>query len=98
MPRQTGTLKLSGNIEPLADAPLDARSVVATEADLTAPGTFPYAYAGMVVYAKDEGAVYVLQGPDPTQTAAWSRLGQGGGGDYNTIKLSDIDKLFVKTP
>lgn len=97
MPRQTGTLKLSGNIEPLADAPLDARSVVPALADLTAAGTFPYHYRGMRVSVAATGQVFVLAGDDPTQTAAWSRLGQGGG-DYNTIKLSDIDKLFVKTP
>lgn len=98
MPRQTGTLKLSGNIEPLADAPLDARSVVATEADLTAPGTFPYHYVGMVVYVRDPGALYVLQGPDPTQAAAWKKQAAGEAAAYDLIKPSDIDKLFVKTP
>lgn len=39
MARIKGTLKLSSNIEPLAGAPLDARSIVPTLADLTAAGS-----------------------------------------------------------
>ena len=97
MARQTGTLKIGGNIEPLASAPLDARAVVASVSDLTAPGTFPYHYVGMTVYARDPGALYVLQGPDPTQAAAWKKQAAGEAADYDLIKPSDIDKLFVNT-
>ena len=49
MARQKGTLGLSSNIEPSASAPLDARTVVPTLADLTTEGNFPYAYDGMLV-------------------------------------------------
>ena len=98
MARQKGSLKLVSNIEPQVDAPLDARAVVAELADLTAPDTFPYSYVGMVVYVRDPGALYVLQGPDPTQAAAWKKQAAGEAADYDLIKPSDIDKLFVKTP
>lgn len=98
MSRQKGSLELPYNIETKSAAPLDARTVVEAVADLTDPGTFPYHYIGMVVYARDPGALYVLQGPDPTQAAAWKKQVAGEGGDYDLIKPSDIDKLFVKLP
>lgn len=99
MARPKGSLTLNGNIECNAGAPLDARAVVPTLADLTEPETFGYyAYVGMVVYVRDPGALYVLQGPDPTQAAAWKKQAAGEAADYDLIKPSDIDKLFVKTP
>lgn len=98
MARQNGTLPIGSNIEPRTSAPLDARAVVPTLADLTAAGTFPYHYVGMVVYVRDPGALYVLQGPDPTQAAAWKKQAAGEVAAYDLIKPSDIDKLFVKTP
>ena len=47
MSRQTGSANLSASIEPLAGAPLDARSIVPTLADLTVGSNFPYKYIGM---------------------------------------------------
>ena len=60
MSRREGTLKLSSNIEPRAAAPLDARTVVPTLADLTASGAFPYPYVGMIVSVQATGKVYSL--------------------------------------
>ena len=54
MARREGTLKLTSNFEPRVAAPLDARSKVATLAELTASGTFPYPYTGMEVYVTSE--------------------------------------------
>ena len=88
MARRKGSLKLGSNIEPQTDAPLDARAVVPTTADLTAAETFDYRYVGMVVAVADTGRVYVLTGdpdePDPTDAANWRELGAGGsgGGDF----------------
>lgn len=98
MSRQKGSLELPYTIETKSAAPLDARTVVDSVADLTESGTFPYHYVGMTVYAKDPGALYVLQGPDPTLSAAWKKQVAGEGGDYDLIRLADIDKLFVKIP
>ena len=99
MTRRKGSLKLGSNIEPQISAPLDARAVVATIADLTQEGNYDYPYEGMTVFVLEDRQMYVLQGEDPTQSAAWAKLVSGGsGGDYDTIKLSDIDKLFVTTP
>ena len=99
MSRRKGSLKLGSNIEPQISAPLDARSVVATIADLTLEGNYDYPYEGMTVFVLEDRQMYVLQGDDPTQSAAWSKLVSGGsGGSYETIKNSDIDKLFVDVP
>lgn len=94
MARTKGTYSLPANIEVLAGAPLDARDRVATKADLTASGTFPYPYIGMETYVVSEGKKYVLTADDPTQVANWSEVGSGGGaveGYYNTT-----DGLFYK--
>ena len=70
MPRPKGSLTLNGNIECNAGAPLDARAVVQTLADLTAPETFgDYAYVGMRVSVAATGQVFVLAGDDPTDAA-----------------------------
>lgn len=83
MARRKGSLKLGSNIEPQADAPLDARALVPTAADLTDAETFDYCYVGMIVAVEDTGRVYVLIGdpdePDPTDAANWRELGSGGG-------------------
>ena len=79
MARREGTLKLSSNIEPRVAAPLDARSKVASLADLTASGTFPYPYTGMEVYVASEQKKYLLVGNDPTVSANWVEAGSGSG-------------------
>lgn len=82
MARQKGTLGLSSNIEPSASAPLDARTVVPTLADLTTEGNFPYAYDGMLVSVKATGEVYMLiDATLPTASLSWKKVnGDGGGG------------------
>lgn len=81
MSRKQGTLELSSNIEPTAAAPLDARTVVPTLADLTASGAFPYPYVGMIVSVQATGKVYTLTASDPTVLANWKELGSGASGD-----------------
>lgn len=79
MSRKQGTLKLSSNIEPRASAPLDARLVVPTLADLTTSGAFPYPYVGMIVSVQSEGKAYMLTVSDPTVSANWKEVGSGEG-------------------
>ena len=71
MARQKGSLSLASNIEPSMNAPLDARLVVNTVADLTASGSFPYFYVGMTVAVKADNKSYKLIGNDPTVSANW---------------------------
>lgn len=71
MARQEGTLKLTSNIEPRMNAPLDARSTVPTKADLY---TLEYAYEGMIVSLKTGGA-FQLVGSDPALEANWVAVG-----------------------
>ena len=75
MGRQKGTLGLTSNIEPSMAAPLDARDVVNTVADLTENGSFPYSYVGMKVTVKATGDLYILIGADPTTSANWKKVG-----------------------
>lgn len=75
MARIKGTYSLSANIETLASAPLDARERVATKADLTAVGSFPYFYEGMQVYVVSEQKRYTLKGNDPTVLESWEAEG-----------------------
>ena len=55
-----------------AAAPLDGRLVVDTEAELNELIEGNGAYQGMVVYAKDQSALYVL---DDVEGQTWSKLG-----------------------
>lgn len=80
MARTKGSYSLSANIEINAAAPLDARERVATLADLTAEGSFPYHYVGMETYVVATGKKYRLTGSDPTVSANWAEIGEGGGG------------------
>ena len=92
MARQKGTLKLPSNIELEASAPLDARELVNTVADLTASGSFPYPYVGMTVTVKATGDKYVLMGDDPTVSANWKL---SGGGDTNVIESISVNGTDV---
>lgn len=87
MARTKGTLSLSSNIEPSMNAPLDARLVVNTVADLTASGSFPYFYEGMVVSCKGNRKLYQLVGNDPTASANWSEVGSGGGSNVSVTQI-----------
>ena len=80
MSRQQGTFNLSGNLEPLFDAPLDARLVVPTKSDLYA---FQYYYQGMIVSVKSDDTAYLLVGNDPSQESSWKELGSTGGNEVS---------------
>jgi hypothetical protein len=95
MARSTGTMKLSSNFEPRLGAPLDARIVVPTVADLTASGNFPYPYVGMVVAVQATSELYVYGGGGTTTLTNWKKVGNenpisGDVGDSKTpIYLND---------
>lgn len=99
MARTKGMLNLSGNLEVNAGAPLDARSVVPTLADLTVASNFPYKYVGMPVVVQATGEMYILMDMDVTDIANWKLTGSGGGGSFYTagdgIDITN-DEISVK--
>ena len=101
MARQQGTYKLASNIEPRAAAPLDARTVVPTLADLTASGAFPYPYVGMIVSVQSEGKAYMLTALDTTSSSNWMPVGSGSGSvieDVTSLPTgSDIKNALYRT-
>lgn len=95
MARQIGTLPLQGNIEADINAPLDARLLVNTKAELTVAANYPSAYIGMMVYVKDEGKFYVLKNSDTTQDSSWEEFTAGDSGkafvaEYNVTTAQEI--------
>ena len=76
MARTKGMLNLSGNLEVNAGAPLDARSVVPTVADLTIASNFQYKYVGMTVTVQATGDMYTLLSNDVTDIANWKPVGK----------------------
>ena len=93
MARTKGTVKTPANIEPEIGSPLDARQRVATLADLTASGSFPYPWVGMIVYCSENGKTYQLTDADTTEMTSWTPFGSGSGGDISTEKISE--NLFI---
>ena len=93
MARNKGSANLAASLEVLAGAPLDARLVVSTVADLTASGSFPYFYDGMVVTVTANHKQYMLTG-DPTVAANWKDTSEGGSID----SLNDISDVDITTP
>lgn len=97
MARTKGSYSLAGTLEVLADAPADARLKVNTVADLTANGSFPYKYVGMIVSVESTQEAYMLIGSDPTVAANWEKQGSGSGSDgveltqaqYNALPQSE---------
>lgn len=89
MARTKGMLNLSGNLEVNAQAPLDARTIVPTLADLTASGNFPYPYIGLEVYVVGNGKKYRLIDLDTTDDASWVEIGSGGSGGSAELE-SDV--------
>ena len=75
MARSKGSANFSGSLEVLAGAPLDARLVVNTKADLTAATSYPYKYIGMIVSVKSEERAYMLVGNDTTVADNWKIVG-----------------------
>ena len=81
--RDRGTFNFSGNLEVKKDAPLEARSLVNSYADLVKPETWTdeqggiWKYDCMLVSCKDRpGEVYQLQpGADYTKQSSWILIG-----------------------
>ena len=89
MARTKGSYSLAGTLEVLADAPADARLKVNTVADLTANGSFPYKYVGMIVSVASTQEAYMLIGSDPTVAENWEK--QGSSTVASLSDLSDVD-------
>lgn len=87
MARQEGTLKLTSNIEPKMNAPLDARLVVPEKGDLY---TLEHPYEGMIVSLKTGGA-FQLVGPDPTNEANWVSV---NGLSYELVTATEVESWF----
>jgi len=95
MSRNKGTFNFSANFEPLLKAPLDARQVVGTFADLTDPSTWKDAdelvwlYNGLIVGVGNDadpslnGAYFLKDADNYTNALSWSKLGGGDGKDGN---------------
>ena len=97
MARQKGSANVAASLEILAEAPLDARTVVVNKSDLTAQGSFPYAYVGMIVSVKSEGKLYMLTAMDTTSSSNWKEIGAGGGGG-GSIDVDDAMSLTSENP
>lgn len=85
--RDKGTFNFSGNLEVKKDAPLEARSLVNSYADLTKPETWTdeeggvWTYSFMNVTCKDRpGKIYQLIGSDYTEESNWKEIGSSSGG------------------
>ena len=96
MARTNGTYSLSSNFELEAGAPLDARERVATKADLTASGTFPYPWVGMETYVVSEGKKYQLIGSDPTVLSNWVEIGHNVRADWSESDSTAEDYILNK--
>lgn len=87
MARQKGMLNLSGNLEPLAGAPLDSRTITPTVADLYIASNWPYKYIGMKTTVVATGDTYRLVNLDVTQESSWVLDGGSGG---QTIQVESM--------
>lgn len=87
MARQKGMLNLSGNLEPLAGAPLDSRSITPTVADLYVASNWPYKYIGMKTTVIATGETYRLVNLDVTQSSSWVKEGGESG---QTIQYDEL--------
>lgn len=87
MARQKGMLNLSGNLEPLAGAPLDSRTITPTVADLYIASNWPYKYIGMKTTVTATGDTYRLVNLDVTQESSWVLDGGSGG---QTIQYDEL--------
>ena len=99
MARKPGQLNFSANIEVKKQAALDARTVVATVADLTTAATWQdsdgavWLYDGLVVAVSSTGELWMLTHADNyTQPASWKRI-DGGGAESDVYMIGDITTL-----
>lgn len=96
--RNRGTFNFSGNLEVKKDAPLEARSLVNSYADLVKPETWTdeqggiWKYDCMLVSCKDRpGEVYQLQpGADYTKQSSWILIG-------DTSELNSKVQQFINS-
>ena len=94
MARTQGSLRLPSNLEMRVGAPVDARMIVPTYADLTVEANFPYNYVGMLVAVQETGRVYVLKAKPTTATANWAEVGAATDlSDYYTKQ--EVDALVA---
>ena len=93
MSREKGVAPFSANFEAQKAAPIDARMIVDTKADLlllatwTANDSGVYVYKGMIVAVhsdatEDNNGVYRLLDTDYTQESSWEKLGSGSGDPF----------------
>lgn len=76
MARTKGIANFAVNFEPGGQTPLDARTLVATKADLTAAGSFgANIYNGMIVSVVEDGTLWMLMNMSaPTDIASWKQM------------------------
>lgn len=92
MARQKGMLNLSGNLEPLAGAPLDSRNITPTVADLYIASNWPYKYIGMKTTVTATGDTYRLVNLDVTQESSWVKEGSSNLSDLKDVDLIDPEE------
>lgn len=95
MARTKGTVKTPANIEPEVGLPLDARDKVATKADLTANGSFPYAWIGMKTYVAEEDKEYQLKALPPTELSNWEAIPNATELGETIDAVNDIKSMIV---
>ena len=90
MARNKGIAAFSANFEPQVAAPLDARYVVETQADLISTSTWQahdgevYVYNGMLVTVTNDanssnnGLYYLNNAAQYTQLSSWTKVGESG--------------------
>lgn len=96
--RDRGTFNFSGNLEVKKDAPLEARSLVNSYADLVKPETWTdeqggiWKYDCMLVSCKDRpGKIYQLSpGADYTKESSWILIG-------DTFELNNKVQQFINS-
>ena len=99
MARNKGTFNFSANLEPKVQAPLDARTVVDTVAELTQTATWQdtngdvWLFDGLVVSIAKTGELYMLTNKSAyTSVASWKRI-DGGGAESDVYMVGDITTL-----
>lgn len=89
MTRGKGTANLAASLEVLAGAPLDARLVCPTVADLYIASNWPYKYIGMKTTVQATGDTYRLVNLDVTQESSWVKEGATEYDDFTGATSQD---------
>ena len=103
MARTKGTFNFSANLEPKVQAPLDARTVIDTAAELTQEATWQdtngdvWLFDGLVVSIAKTGELYMLTNKAAyTSPASWKRI-DGGGAETGVYMVGDISTLTTSS-